>query len=179
MDLMELIQKRESCRSYSERKVERTKIEACIEAARLAPSACNSQPWRYLVVTKSEYLPEIAQSLQIDGFNRFAEQCPAFIVVLEQPALLMNGRSGDQQQDQRFAEIDIGLSVMQLCLEAQEQGLGSCILGSFDEKRIRRLLSVPDDIEIKLLISLGYSRSETPRKKIRKSIDQIVTYISE
>lgn len=177
MSLLEKIQKRESCRNFSEREIERNKIEACIEAARLAPSACNSQPWKYLVVSKKEYLPVIAKALQVDGFNRFSEQCPMFVLVLEQPAILLNGRTGTKMEDQQFAQIDIGLSVMQFCLEAQEQGLGSCIMGSFDAPALCELLSLPFQTAIRLVIGIGYPRCEKTRNKVRKSVDQIVSYI--
>jgi nitroreductase len=177
MELLELMKQRQSCRNYTQRKVEQSILENCIEAARLAPSACNSQPWKYVVVMKEDYLPVIANSLQKDGFNRFADQCPAFVLVLEQPAMLINGQTGTKSENQKFAQIDIGLSVMQFCLAAQDQGVGTCIMGSFDASELQALLTLPEDTVIRLVIAVGYPGDDKIRPKMRKPYDQIVTYI--
>ena len=83
---IELARRRQSCRRYDRRPVEPEKLEACIEAARLSPSACNSQPWGFTVVTRPVLLPEVAACVQQLGINAFTADCPAFVVVTEEKA---------------------------------------------------------------------------------------------
>ena len=128
----ELIAKRESCRNYSEKEVEREKLERCIEAARLAPSACNSQPWSFTVVNSPELAPQVPSCLQEMGMNKFTDKCPAFIIIAEEKATL-SARLGGKVKDQKYAPIDIGLATAQLCLAATQQGLSTCIMGWFNE----------------------------------------------
>ncbi len=174
-DYFDLIERRESCRSYGDRPVEREKLERCIEAARLAPSACNSQPWRYLVVTNPELCKRLRPCVQGMGMNKFADGCPAFIVVVEEPANL-TAKAAKVFKSQDFAPIDIGLSVSQLCCAAVEQGLSTCILGWLNEKKIRELFSLPADRRVRLVLCVGYAAAGELRKKSRKPAEQIASY---
>lgn len=175
-EVMDIINRRESCRGYQNIPVEKEVLLNCIEAARLAPSACNSQPWSYYVVNNPQTASAMAKFLQEDGFNRFTDQCSTFIIVLEEPAQLINGATGEKMISQRFASIDIGLSVMQLCLQATAQGLSTCIMGSFNEEKIKHLLQKDWTQKIRLVIAIGYAKSDTIRKKIRKPLNEIVTF---
>ncbi len=130
MNFQELMKKRQSCRSYKDMPVEREKLMACMEAARISPSACNSQPWSFVLVDD----PAIAKKMpmtMLNGLvpiNRFTKDCNAYIVVIEEQANL-SARLGGRYLDQEFAPIDLGLATQSICLAATEQGLGSCIMG--------------------------------------------------
>ena len=139
-DFFDLIARRESCRNYDpNKKVETEKLVKCIEAARLAPSACNSQPWSFVVVNSPSVSPQVAKCVQGMGMNRFTDNCPAFLIVVEEKATLTAKISG-AFKDQQFAQIDIGLATSQICLAAVDQGLSTCIMGWLDEKKLKELL---------------------------------------
>ena len=176
MDFMELTKKRESCRAYRDAPVEREKLLRCLEAARLAPSACNSQPWRYVVADEPAQVREMV-SCVYDGetpINRFARQVPVFVAVVEGAAKL-SPMLGDVDQ-QEYAQIDLGLSVAQFCLEAAEQGLGTCIMGWFQEEKVKAAMGIPEDRKVRLILALGYPESDTPRAKARRPIEEIACF---
>jgi nitroreductase len=175
-DFFDLINRRESCRDYDGRPVEREKLLACLQAARIAPSACNSQPWRYFVIS-GETVPEIAKLTQLAGQNRFTDKAAAFAVVVEEEAVLSKLAGSVVGSHQAFAQIDIGLSVMQFCLAAAEQGLGTCILGIFDENAIKKLLDIPKPRRVRLVISVGYPATDQIRQKRRKPLEEIAEFI--
>lgn len=172
----DLIKKRESCRNYAKKPVEKEKLIACMEAARISPSACNSQPWSFVVVNSSEISPKVAACLQDGGMNKFTENCPAFIVVVEEQATLKS-RVGGAIKHQDFRSVDIGIATAHLCLAATEQGLSTCIMGWLNEKKLKELLSVPNSKRIRLVIGVGYSADDKLRTKIRKSMDEIAQFI--
>lgn len=172
----ELIKRRESCRKYAQRPVEREKITACLEAARLSPSACNSQPWHYYVVNDVNLVSQIAGSVQGMGMNRFANDVPVFLVVTEEKVTL-SGVVAKRFKGQEYAQLDIGLSVAYFTLAAAELGLGSCILGWYDEKMIKEILKLPAEAKLQLVLCLGYPKDESPRLKARKPLDEIVTWV--
>lgn len=177
-DFFELISKRESCRDYDpERPVERYKLDKCISAAQIAPSACNSQPWKYILLTNRDLGRKMAKFLQEKNFNYFADNCPVFAIVLEESAILRRTKEGEPIEDQKFASIDIGLSVMQFCLAATEQGLSTCIMGAFNESKIKELLKLKTERPIRLVIGIGYAANDHLRNKIRKNLNSIAEYI--
>lgn len=170
MDLLELINKRQSDRKYSSTPVDRQLIIKCLEAARLAPSTCNSQPWKFVVVDSPELLPSMASAASGTGMNKFAHQCPVIVaVVLEK--MNLTARIGSVIKDKEYSLLDVGIAVENFCLQAAELGLGTCILGWFDEKKVRKLLGIGNK-RVPLLITLGYAEGET-RNKIRKSLDDM------
>lgn len=171
----EMLQRRQSCRSYADRPIEREKLDRCIEAARLAPSACNSQPWRYLVVTNQEWIAKLLPCIQALGMNKFANGCHAFIIVVEQPAKLSE-RPTRLLGSQHFAQFDTGLSVSQLCYEALEQGLSTCVLGGLIESDVKALFELSADERVRVVVAIGYAENDTPREKKRKPVEEIVTY---
>lgn len=177
MDVFECMEKRASCRAYDpEKPVEREKLVTCIEAARLAPSACNSQPWHYVAVRNTEAVETLRPMLQGMGMNAHVKNCPVFIVVMETPAGAAASLGG-KWKDQHYALTDIGLSVSQLCLAATAQGLSTCILGWFDEKKIKEYLELPKAHRVRLVICIGYAKKDTPPKKQRKSIEDISVFL--
>ena len=175
-DYFDLIKRRESCRNYADTPVEREKLVRCVEAARLAPSACNSQPWEYVVVTNTETRGKLCACVQEMGMNKFASGAQALVVVLEGRATLSE-RAAKRFQNQDFASIDIGLSVSQFCYAATEQGLSTCILGWLNEKKIKELLSVDAGKRVRLVLSVGYAATDALREKVRKPVEQIATYL--
>ena len=177
MNFTELIKIRQSVRSYSDKPVEKEKLEQCLEAARLAPSASNSQPWKYIIVDNKDLKNKVADATfdKVVKFNKFALQAPVLIViVLERPKLIT--QIGAQIQRKEWPLIDIGISAEHFCLQATELGLGTCILGWFDQKRIQELLNIPKKKTIGLVITLGYETDDYPlRKKIRKAKSEIIS----
>ncbi len=170
MDLAQLITRRQSVRRYSDRPVEQEKLDRLIEAVRLAPSACNAQPWTLLLVDEPALRTEVAKATFGKGlsFNHFALQAPLLaVLVIEPPPLAV--RLGALVKVRQFPLIDIGIAAAQFCLQAAELGLGSCMLGWFDERKIKRLLHIPRRRRIGLLITLGYAAPDYPlRTKQRK-----------
>lgn len=176
MDFLELVQRRESCRAYTDRPVEREKIEKCIEAARLAPSACDSQPWSFLVVTKPETAAALRPCVQEMHMNRFADTCGTFIVVTEEKPNL-SARLGALVKDADFASIDVGIATAHICYEATSLGLSTCILGRLNEKKIKSLLGIDAAKRVRLVLCVGYAADAPLREKKRKTTGEIVTYI--
>lgn len=176
MDFNELILQRQSCRKYSDKLVEREKLRLCLEAARVAPSACNSQPWHFYVVDRGERVSALAALTQGQGMNKFTSQCPAFIVVVEEEAKLMD-LILTEHASQEYAAGDIGMAVMQLCLAAVDQDLSTCIIGWFDEPGVKSLLGIPAERKVRLVIAIGYAETDRIRQKSRKPLDDIVTFV--
>jgi len=180
MKFHELIKKRQSDRIYIDKPVDRDIINRCIDAARLAPSASNSQPWTFVVIDDIELKDKVAKKTigLLRSFNKFVPQAPVIIaIVLEKPKLLTE--LGGRLKKKEFPLIDIGIAAEHICLQATEENLGSCMLGWFDEKAIKTLLNVPENKSISLLITLGYTPDDYKhRKKIRKTMEKVVSYNS-
>ena len=171
MEFQELILKRQSDRKYLPTPVEEDKILKCIDAARLSPSACNAQPWTFVVVEDDSLRLEVEKAASGMGMNNFAVQAPVIVaIVLEKPNF--TSKIGSVIKDKEYPLIDIGIAANQFCLQATELGLGTCILGWFDEKKIKKLLNVPSSKRIPILITLGYSDARL-RGKTRKPIDKM------
>ena len=174
MTLEELINKRQSTRKYKSLEVEREKITQCLEAARLSPSACNAQAWKFVVVDEPELRNKIAESATSFGMNKFAIQAPVIIiVVLEKPNA--SSAIGAKIKNKDYTLIDIGIAVEHICLQATELELGSCIMGWFNEKKVKKLLQIPRYKRVPLLITLGYPDDQA-RQKVRKPLNDICTY---
>ncbi|BDI75732.1 NAD(P)H nitroreductase [Paraprevotella clara] len=173
MNLFELIQKRQSDRKYESRPVSREMVMKCLEAARLAPSACNSQPWKFVVVDDVALLPQMGAAAAGMGMNGFAREVPVIVaVVLEK--MNLTARIGSVIKDKEYSLLDVGIAVEHFCLQAAELGLGTCIMGWFDEKKVKKLLGIKGK-RVPLLISLGYPAGET-RKKARKSLEEMSSW---
>jgi len=179
----DLVNKRISTRSYSSRPVSREVIETCLEAARLAPSACNSQPWSFIVVDKQDIIIEIAKKALsgIYGMNNFVKEAPVLIVVLTELSTYI-ARMGGQLRNVKYSLIDIGIACDHLTLQATELGLGTCWLGWFNERAVKKVLGLPNSKKIDVMISLGY-KTENGKMKIpltdkkkRKSLAKIRHY---
>lgn len=175
-DALKLICTRQSDRSYSDRLVEKEKIERILEAGRMSPSACNSQPWKFIVVDDPPLLREIAaaSSAKTLGFNKFTGEAPLFIVVVREKSKPV-ARIGGAIKDKDYSLIDTGIAAGNICLQAAAEGLGSCMLGWFDEPRVRKALSIPGGRRAELIITLGYPAGEH-REKRRKPASEVVSY---
>lgn len=173
----EIVTNRQSCRKYdTEKKVDREVINRILEAARNAPSACNAQPWHFIVVDEPELKNKVADaaSARLLNMNHFTKQAPVHIVVVEEKVNLTSGIGGIVK-DKHFAFLDIGIAAAHICLAAEAENLGSCILGWFAENKMKKLLNVPDNRRIVLDIVIGYP-AQPLREKKRKDFDEVVSY---
>lgn len=170
-----LIKQRQSVRRYQDKPVEREKIDKIIEAVHLAPSACNSQPWKLIIVDEPELKEQVARATfnDIISFNRFALEAPVIAVLVIEKAKLI-AQIGGNIKNQEYPHYDIGIAAAHFCLQAAELGMGTCMIGWFNERKIKKLLNVPDKLRIGLVITLGYAPDDyKQRKKIRKPLDAI------
>ena len=178
MDFSELILCRQSVRSYEDREVESWKIDTLIEAVRNAPSASNSQPWKLIIVNDHQKKQAVAQLTysRLVSFNRFAIQAPVIAVMTIEKAGIVT-QIGAKLKDREFSLIDIGIAASHFCLQAAELGLGTCMLGWFDEDAIKAQLNIPAKVRVGLVITLGYG-SDDKRAKIRKTKEQMSSFNS-
>lgn len=174
---LSLVQARRSIRRYLNKPVEREKIIQCVEAARLAPSAENVQPWRFMILDNPKLISEFsAQAFSgIYSPTRFAAEAPVIILMLAKLDILAN-RIGKQIQGVHFYLIDIGIAGEHLVLQAQELGLGTCWIGWFNIKRVRKFFNIPKSYKIVSLISMGYPGNLKPKAKKRYSWDDIAWF---
>lgn len=177
MTFKDLALKRQSVRKYTSKPVDRSLIYECIEAARLAPSASNSQPWHFIIVDEPELKNKIAETTVTTGIpiNKFAFEAPVIVaIVVEQPKTITKIASWLKKRD--FPWIDIGIAAEHFCLQATELGLGTCMIGWFDEKQVKKMLKIPTSKRVGLLITLGYFPDDYPlRNKVRKSLNEITS----
>lgn len=173
MNFMEIARTRQSCRSYDETKpVEREKLEAVLEAARLAPSACNGQPY-HLTVCHGQIAKEVAAATMGMGMNKFAAQAPVLIVISQAP-YVKSAALGSKLKGLDYRSMDIGILAAYLTAEAAVQGLGTCILGWIDDSKIRKICNLSEPIH--LVITLGYAKDDDKlRPKKRKDLSELVT----
>jgi nitroreductase len=169
----ELMLARRSVRKYQAKAVEPEKLRALIEAVRMAPSASNTQPWKLILVDDAEIKDRVARATfsKTFSFNQFAAEAPVIAVltvekhsVLTQVVGWLKGRP--------FYLMDIGIAAAHFCLQATELGLGTCMLGWFDEAEIKKILKIPRAIRVALVITVGYeAENRQPRPKVRKTAD--------
>ena len=174
MNFLEIAQARQSCRAYDEAKpVEQEKLEAILEAARIAPSACNGQPY-HITVCKDKASQEVALACRGLGMNKFATQAPVTLVISEMP-YVKSAALGAKVKGNDYRSIDIGIVTAYLTAEAAAQGLSTCILGWLDDSKIREICDLK--YPVRLVITLGYAKEGDPlRKKIRKDLSELVSY---
>lgn len=172
MNFMEIANARQSCRCYEEgREVEQEKLAAILEAARLAPSACNGQPY-HITVCRGETAQAAAKATQSMGMNKFASQAPVLLVISEE-SYVKSAAVGAKVKNNDYRSIDIGIVSAYITAEAAAQGLGTCILGWFDDDKLRALCGLSHPV--RLVITLGYP-ADTLRTKKRKDLDTLVSY---
>ncbi len=175
MNFNEIAQNRYSCRAFDgNRPVEDEKIKAIFESTILAPSACNSQPYHF-TVCKGEKAKEIAKATQSMGMNKFTADAPVMIVISEDN-YNKTANIGSKLKNNDYRSIDIGIATAYLTAEASAQGLGTCILGWFDDKKIRSICGLKNPV--RLVVALGYAKegSAVPSKK-RKPDDELISEV--
>ncbi len=171
MNFLEIANARQSCRKYdAERAVEAEKLEAVLEAARLAPSACNGQPY-HLTVCRGKTAKAAAKATMGMGMNRFADEAPVVIVISEEP-YVRTAAVGAKLKKNDYRSIDIGIVAAYITAEATAQGLGTCILGWLDDEKLRKICGL--DQPVRLVITLGYP-ADTLRVKKRKTRAELVS----
>lgn len=172
MDFLDIANQRQSCRNYdATRTVEREKLDAILEAARLAPSACNGQPYQ-LTVCQGDVAKDVAKATTTMGMNKFSVEAPVVIVISEMP-YVKTAAFGAKVKGNDYRSIDIGIVAAYITAEATTQGLGTCILGWLDDEKIRTICNL--DGTIRLVITLGYANQDDKlRNKKRKTKDELV-----
>lgn len=175
MNFREIAENRQSCRAYnSQRLVEKEKLDAILEVARLSPSACNGQPYHITVCT-GEVAKKVAKATQGMGLNKFAPDAPILLVISEKP-YVKTAALGAKMKNNDYRSMDIGILSAYITAEATAQGLSTCILGWLDEEKIRELCNL--DGAVRLVITLGYAKDDDKlRNKKRKDIDELVSFI--
>lgn len=174
-ELIKIMQQRQSCRKFTEKNVEDEKIVACINAASIAPSAGNSQPYHFYVANTEDSAAAIAANVQIAGMNKWTESAKAFVVITQEHANLVAAVAQACHRD--FRQYDIGLALENFLLEATELGLGTCVLGIFNEEKIKEKFRIPNFKKIALVIAIGYPESEEAREKKRRPLEESITYL--
>ena len=171
MNFTEIAQARYSCRSYeADRPVEAEKLQAILEAGRIAPSACNGQPYHF-TLCQGETAKAVAAATQGMGMNKFASQAPACIVISEKP-YVKSAALGAKVKGNDYRSIDIGIATAYITAEATAQGLGTCILGWLDDKKIQEICGL--DQPVRLVLTVGYP-ADSLRPKKRKDYAELVT----
>jgi len=177
MKFIELAERRYSLRKYADTPVPREATVRCAEAARLAPSACNAQPWHFVLVDEVEKIRELGKAATSPGLpiNSFVRKAPMIaVLVTEKPNI--TSRIGAYLKNIPFHFTDTGIAAEHFCLQATEEGMGSCMIGWFDATRVKNVLGVPEAKTIALLITLGYPAGEKIPKKRRKPIEEMLSW---
>lgn len=171
MNFKEIAEARQSCRAYDSGKyVEKEKVDAILESARLAPSACNGQPY-HITVCRGEAAKQVAKATQGMGMNKFASDAPVLLVISERP-YVASAAFGAKVKKNDYRSIDIGILAAYITAEACVQGLGSCILGWFNDTKIRKACAIKETV--RLVITLGYAKEdEKQREKKRLSVSKL------
>ena len=175
MNFTEIAQARQSCRSYDpDRAVESEKLDAVLAAARLAPSACNGQPY-HITVCQGESAKKVAKATMGMGMNKFAADAPVMLVLSEKP-YVATAALGAKVKGNDYRSIDIGILAAYITAEATANGLGTCILGWFDDDTVREICRL--DGTTRLVITLGYAKSDDKlRPKKRKDMGELVSTV--
>lgn len=169
----DLILSRQACREFNDVALSKETVLEILKQAKLAPSACNSQPWKMYAVTTPENIEKTAIALGVNGHNKFLSKAKAFIVLAEKKAVLKPGVTFDGYH---FVKYDIGQISAYITLSAKSLGVDSCIIGMVDQNLIKDAVGLCDGEICNIAIALGYSDIPV-RDKIRKTDDQVFTII--
>lgn len=177
MSFLDLANNRYSVRNYTNAPVPEEKLNRCIEAVRLAPSACNSQPYKFIIINNPELKEKLAKAAfeGLVDLNYFAYQAPVLVLIVSDRQKI-SAKIGGLLKRKNFSLMDIGIAAEHFCLQATEEGLGTCMLGWFNEKKVKNLLSIPTLKRVELMISVGFSADEKSPDKKRKTVEEILIY---
>lgn len=167
MDVFEAIKKRRSVRSYLDKPLEEEKLNAVLEAGRLAPSASNRQEWRFIVVRDAEVKRKLGEAA---NGQSFVGEAPVVIVAcaVTDGHVMLCG--------QLSYPIDVAIALDHISLAAVEQGLGTCWIGAFNERKVKEILGVPEEVRVVELMPLGYPATQAVKEKDRLPFSKTVTY---
>ncbi len=170
MEFLELAKIRQSCRKYDKLKhIEQDKIDKILEVAKLSPSACNGQPY-FITICKGDIKDLVAKETQGMGMNKFSSDADVLLVISEMP-YVKSAAVGSKVKNNDYRSIDIGILAAFITAEAASLGVGSCILGWFNNAKIREICGLSGDV--RLVITLGYPKDEPLRDKKRKSNEEL------
>jgi len=158
MSVIDVISSRRSVRKYENKEIPKEVLDQILEAGRQSPSAVNKQPYRFVVVTKSELKKEMKAI-----FSRFLEKAPIVIVGCANVKARLTGK---------WAVVDTTIALQNMLLAAWSLGVGSCWIGSFNEQKTKKALNVPEDWKVVALLTLGYP-AESPNERKKKSIEEL------
>lgn len=181
MDFLDLAAARYSCRKYDGSAVDKVQLLSCLEAARLAPSGCNSQPWHFYVVTEPQTRQKMGELTHVfpgQNVNLFTEQAGALVLATRDAEPNVFPRVAEKYGHSAFSRGDVGRAVGFFCMRAAELGLGTCIIGVFDSEEMRRLLDIPPERIPELVIVVGHpAEPEREHSKKRHALEDIATFI--
>lgn len=177
MTFLDLVEKRQSIRKYAPRPVPRDAIERCLEAARLAPSACNSQPWSFIVLDDEKLKNGVAEKAFSGAYkmNSFAKTAPVLVIVVTERSTYF-ARLGGFFRGTQYNLIDIGIACEHFVLQAAEEGIGTCWMGMFNEKAVKKILRIPKSKKVDVIISMGYPAADEILQKIRKPLQEMANF---
>lgn len=167
VDFYEVVRRRRSIRAYKPDPVEDEKLLRVLEAARLAPSAANRQPWHFIVVRDPEVKEKLGKAYPREWFVK----APVIIVACADPTVAWRRRDGEE-----YWKVDLAIAMEHLVLAAANEGLGTCWIAAFDERAVKEALGIPEHIRVVALTPLGYPAEEKGPVTDRKPLDQIVHY---
>ena len=180
MDFLDIMRNRRSCRAFDpEKKVSREDLLKIVEAGRLSPSGCNSQPWKFIVVDEDDAKARLCDAIVVENGMTGApwrSQVSAFIIFVEQEAKVMPAVTAHYHDTQRFAPGDIGMACMNMCHEAFSLGLGTCMIGVNDQEKMEKYFGIPHGSEVRIILAIGYAVDGSPVKKIRKNIEEVCCF---
>lgn len=177
MALSDLFKHRRSVRNFLDKPVEREKIMMCLEAARVAPSACNSQPWKFIVVDDRERKNRLCEEAFSGVYmtNSFCRTAPVIVAVVSEKSKFL-ARIGGMFRGLKYYLIDIGIACEHFVLQAEDLGLGTCWIGWFNEQAVKSVLNIPRNRKIDVLIALGYYDREQLGEQNREPIEKIASF---
>ena len=180
MDFLDIMKNRRSCRNFIPGKtVSREDLLKIVEAGRLSPSGCNSQPWKFIVVDSAEAKEKLCDAVVVENGMTGApwrNQVSAFIILVEQEAKVMPSVTAHYHNTQRFAPGDIGAACMNMCHEADSLGLATCIIGMNDQQKMEKHFGIPAGHDARLVLAIGYAADNNPVNKIRKPLEEICSF---
>ena len=168
MKVLDVIQKRRSVRKYKEDPIPEKALMRVLEAARLAPSGKNIQPWKFIIVKDKVLKEKLAQA---SAGQFFMAEAPIIIVGCGFP----DNCYAHMGRYMKSWSVDVTIALEHLILQAQEEGLGTCWIGSFEEEEVKAILNIPENVKVLALTPLGYP-DEIPRFRGRKNLDEIISY---
>ncbi|MCP4652709.1 MAG: NAD(P)H nitroreductase [Candidatus Omnitrophica bacterium] len=179
MSIEEVIKKRLSIRKYDSRPIKREDIRSCLAAAQLAPSACNAQPWEFIIVDTPAIRDTLCDAILsgIYGLNSFIRDAPVLVVVVADEKKWFV-KVCDFVRSTKLCLIDLGIACEHFVLRAAELGIGTCYLGWFNERKVKKILKIARTKRVHLVISMGYSlNNDTPQPKPRKELCEISRFL--